>query len=157
MCPCGIFCKITVKMSSSILKSPGGHTHQVSGQGGRGQGSRYSHSKHAHSETSAFFFGSDRSSRSGKLCLYVRPSVGKLSGALNLHLSASASWLHDDFMMTLGWLQDNFRMTSGWRLREHWTSIKLSDFVIPSEPKILRLVLTRGTQGMRHYDGLRGS
>ena len=64
----------------------------------------------------------------------------------------TSEWLQNDFRMTSGWLQDDFRMTSGWirAIREHLQHLKStqrareqSDFIIPSEPKILRLVKTR--------------
>ena len=66
-------------------------------------------------------FGSDRSSRKANLRSFVRPFVPSLSEALNLHLLGSYS------------------------RQEHSESIKQkfrepSDFIIPSEPNILRLV-----------------
>ena len=93
------------------------------------------------------------------VCLSVCPFSTKLSRALNLHLRASDSswWLHEEFMKTSGCLQDVFRMTSGWlqdesesikqAFREHSEYSEITQkalreyFVIPSEPKILRLVV----------------
>ena len=68
----------------------------------------------------------------------IRPSGPSLSSSLNLHLLGSDSLrpylerLQDDFRIriTSGLLQGAFR--------------EQSDFVIPSEPKILRLVLYKG-------------
>ena len=66
----------------------------------------------------------------------------------------TSGWLQDDFRMTSGWLQVYFRLnqralskhseSTKKALREYLKSTQRereqSDFVIPSEPKILRLV-----------------
>ena len=46
----------------------------------------------------------------------------------------------DDFRTTSGYLQDNFRMTQRRKALRTQREREQSDFVIPSESKILRLV-----------------
>ena len=83
----------------------------------------------------------------------------------------TSGWLHYDFIMTSGWLQDDFRSsewlqndfrrTSGWSestqaaLRRYSESTqrarKQSDFIIPSELKILCLVINTLESRMDYF------
>ena len=76
----------------------------------------------------SLIFGSDRSSRNANVCSFVRLSIYSMKVCLE----------HTIFIFWPQILQDDFRIPQSTRtaLKSH------SDFVIPSEPKILRLVLS---------------
>ena len=81
-------------------------------------------------------FGSKRSLR----CYFVCVSVCLTQTCLKFSVSIFILRLQGDFRMTSGWTQS--REHSAQRaLRGNSETIEQSHFVIPSEPKILRLVL----------------
>ena len=105
-------------------------------------------------------FGSNRSSINVNVCSFVHSFV--CSTKVCLEHTIFIFWpkiLQSGPWMTSGWLQDASELSDSTQkaLREHLKSTQIareqSDFVIPSEPKILRLV----SRTINNYASWRGS